>query len=69
MDTKASARPVRRQLIQPPAVAVPLDRHDGGTRHSAGHGNGVRVHAIYFAAVSLAALLLILGAALATTGR
>jgi len=56
MAKNAAARPVRRHLTQP-------------VGHHAGPGNGVRVHAIYFAAVSLVALLLALGAAIVTTAR
>lgn len=56
MAKNPAARPVRRHLTQP-------------VGHHPDHGNGVRVHAILFAAVSLLGLLLALGAAIVTTSR
>lgn len=67
----ASAKPHRRHLV--PAQTVAMSPGSRGevdlTRHH-GEGNGVRVHAVYFAVVSLVALLLVIaGVALAATTR
>lgn len=61
-------KPLRRHLISPQAIARSAGiRGDVDLTRSRGHGNGVRTHAVYFAAVSLAALVLVIAAvALAT---
>jgi hypothetical protein len=74
MNRTAAARPLRRHLTPPRDLTRAVDRAAAGTspshRQGRGHGNGVRVHAIYFAAVSLTGLLLVLvAAAVATTAR
>lgn len=57
------AKPLRRHLLTPEALArgaVIGQGADLTRRH--GQGNGMRVHALYFAAVSFVALLLIVAA-------
>jgi hypothetical protein len=67
MVQSAAAKPDRKHLNRRRAVSWPVDRGAGAHRLP-GHGNGVRVHAIYFAAVSLVGLLTVLAAvALAST--
>lgn len=66
-----ASKPVRKHLLSPQAMArasaIPADLDL--TRHR-GQGNGVRVHALYFTAVSLLTLLVAIAAvALATTMR
>lgn len=67
MDKSATARPLRKHLSQPRAVSWPVERTGSSRAH--GHGNGVRVHAIYFAAVSLVGLLVVIAAAALATTR
>jgi hypothetical protein len=67
----SSCKPVRRHLHAPGSVtrAVHSSTAVDLTR-SHGQSNGLRVHRIYFAAVSLAGLMLVIGAvALAATMR
>jgi hypothetical protein len=64
MDETAAtpARPLRRHLHAPQPTGLPaVDPLGPSVRHR-GEGNGVRMHAIYFALVSLVALLLAIGA-------
>ncbi|MFC7504524.1 hypothetical protein ACOACQ_07860 [Nocardioides sp. CPCC 206347] len=67
-DSGKSARPLRRHLLSPQAIArsAIVSRDADLTRHR-GQGNGLQVHATYFAAVSLVALVcVIIAVALAT---
>lgn len=66
MDKSSAVRPRRKHLTEPRAVSWPVERTGG---RAPGHGNGVRVHAIYFAVVSLAGLLLVLTAVALSTAR
>lgn len=63
-----SVRPLRRHLLSPQAIArsTVTSRNADLTRHR-GQGNGVQVHAIYFAAVSLVALVCLIIAVAVTT--
>ena len=68
----SSAGSTRRHLIPPQVVARavlhPEARAAHRDGHPHGHGNGVRLHAIWFALASLVALVLVLtAAALATS--
>ncbi len=70
MDTH-SARPLRKHLTPPRAVARAVVRAtDPGTAgaHRAS-GNGVRVHAIWFAALSFVGLVVVLTAAALASAR
>lgn len=62
------AKPLRRHLLSPQAIARSAGlQGDVDLTRSRGHGNGVRTHAVYFAVVSLVALVLVIAAvALAT---
>lgn len=64
-----SSKSQRKHLLSPETVTRSADTSsDADLTRSHGQGNGVRVHGIYFAAVSLAALVLVIAAiALATT--
>lgn len=67
----STGKPVRKHLLSAQAMArsaaIPADVDL--TRHR-GQGNGVRVHALYFAVVSLVTLVVAIAAvALATTMR
>lgn len=55
--------PARRHLLTPEALAhaAVIERGTDLTRHH-GQGNGMRVHALYFAGVSLVALVLMIAA-------
>lgn len=60
------ATPLRKHLLTPEALAHAAavgPRADLTRRH--GQGNGMRVHALYFAAVSLIALSLMIAAVVA----
>lgn len=63
------AKPLRRHLRSPqPATRSADSSEPADPTHSHGQGNGVRVHSIYFALVSLVALVLVIAAvAVATT--
>lgn len=58
-----------KHLLSPEAVTRSNDTSgDADLTRSHGQGNGVRIHGLYFAAVSLVALVLVIAAiALATT--
>lgn len=61
-------KPVRRHLLTPEALAraaVIVQPADLTRRH--GQGNGVRVHALYFVAVSVVALSLMIAAVVVAT--
>jgi hypothetical protein len=54
-------KPLRRHLLAPQAVTRSADTCGGADQtRSRGQGNGVRAHGIYFAVVSLAALVLVI---------
>ena len=61
--------PLRRHLLSPEAgTRTSNTSRDADLTHRRGQGNGVRIHGIYFAAVSLTALVLVMaGIVLATT--
>lgn len=60
----------RRHLHSPQAVARAAGAFtDADLTRSHGQGNGLRIHRIYFAAVSLAAFVLVIGAVFLTTAR
>ena len=63
------SRPLRRHLRSPESLTRAADtRGDTDLTRGRGQGNGVRMHGIYFAVVSLVALVLVIAAiALATT--
>lgn len=72
MEPNAAARLVRKHLTPPVALARAVVRAAGPSEATGAHrstGNGVRVHAIWFAALSLAALLAVLAAAALATLR
>ncbi|HWJ09238.1 MAG TPA: hypothetical protein VNS46_07660 [Nocardioides sp.] len=69
MTRTAAARPLRRHLTPPATLSRAVARPAAAPSRSPGHGNGVRVHAIYFAVVSLAGLLLVLAAAAMASTR
>lgn len=57
------SKPLRRHLLTPQAVSRSADAgRDADLTRSHGQGNGVRIHGIYFAVVSLAALVLVITA-------
>ncbi|WP_182379709.1 hypothetical protein [Nocardioides sp. WS12] len=63
-----SARPLPRHLLSPQEIArSAVESRDADLTRHHGQGNGVQVHAAYFAAVSLVALVgLIIAVAVAT---
>lgn len=71
MDTSASARPVRKHLTPPRAIARAIAEvaAPGTSGAHRSRGNGVRVHAIWFAALSLVGLVLVLTAAALASAR
>lgn len=70
MEKTVTERPRRRHLNQPGAVTWAEGRPCGpSAARLPGHGNGVRVHSIYFAAVSLTGLLLVLAGVVLATVR
>lgn len=61
-------KPARRHLLTPETVTRTDTSRDADLTRRHGQSNGLRVHGVYFAAVSLVALVLIIAAiALATT--
>lgn len=64
MTKTHAARPLPRHLLSPETLARSADiRADVDLTRHHGQGNGVRVHAVYFALVSLVGLLLVIVAA------
>lgn len=64
MDENRAARPLRRHLLTPQALAkAAATRADVDLTRHHGQGNGLRVHALYFAVVSLVGLVLVIVAA------
>jgi hypothetical protein len=62
------AKPARRHLLTPGTVTRADTGGDADLTRKHGQSNGLRVHGLYFAAVSLVALVLIIAAiVLATT--
>ena len=51
-----------RHLLDPDKLSSPSDASDADLTRGHGQGNGIRIHGIYFAVVSLIALVLIVAA-------
>ncbi|MFC5729608.1 MULTISPECIES: hypothetical protein [Nocardioides] len=69
-DLTPSSERHRRHLLSPQTVTRSADTsHDADLTRRHGQGNGVRMHSIYFAAVSLTALVLLIVAIAVATMR